>query len=80
MFQIRVNGAEMKRLHVDSAMMNPLRFDGAAMKGLRVACALAFALGFARIASQIRTRIRFNGSCGVGLRRFDGSCRGDPVR
>ena len=51
MFQIRVNGAEMKRLHVDSAMMNPLRGNGAAMKGLRVACALAFALGFAQIAS-----------------------------
>ena len=51
MFQIRVNGAEMKRLHVDSAMMNPLRGDGAAMKGLRAACALAFALGFAQIAS-----------------------------
>ena len=50
MFQIRVNGAEMKRLPVDRAMMNSLRFDGAAMKSLRVACALAFALGFARIA------------------------------
>jgi TonB family protein len=51
MFQIRVNGAEMKRLHVDSTMINPVRGDGAAMKSLRVACALAFALGFAQIAS-----------------------------
>jgi TonB family protein len=51
MFQIRVNGAEMKRLHVDSATINPLRGDGAAMKSLLVACALAFALGFAQIAS-----------------------------
>jgi TonB family protein len=61
MFQIRVNSAEMKRLHVDGAamnplradcgMMNPLRVDAAAMKGLRLSCALAFALGFARIAS-----------------------------
>jgi TonB family protein len=51
MFQIRVNGAAMKRPHVDSAMMNSLRGDGAAMRGLCVACALAFALGFAQIAS-----------------------------
>jgi len=61
MFQIRVNSAEMKRLHVDGAainplradcgMMNPLRVDAAAMKGLRLSCALAFVLGFARIAS-----------------------------
>jgi TonB family protein len=57
MFQIRVNGAEMKRLHVDGAMMNPLRVDGAAMKSLRVACALAFALGFARIASADSTDV-----------------------
>ncbi len=57
MFQIRVNGAEMKRLHVDSATMNPLRGDGAAMKSLRVACALAFALGFARIASSDSTDV-----------------------
>ena len=57
MFQIRVNGAEMKRLHVDNAMMNSLRFGGAAMKGLRVACALVFALGFARIASADSTDV-----------------------
>jgi TonB family protein len=57
MFQIRGNGAEMKRLHVDSAVMNSLRFDGAAMRGLRVACALAFALGFARIASADSTEV-----------------------
>ena len=61
MFQIRVPGAEMKRrpvdattmnpLHVDAAAMNPFHVDGAAIKSLRIACALAFALGFARIAS-----------------------------
>ena len=51
MFQIRVNGAEMKRPYVDSAMMSPFRGNAAAMKSLRVACALAFALGFAQIAS-----------------------------
>jgi TonB family protein len=57
MFQIRVNGAEMKRLLVDAAMMKPLRVDAAAMKGLRAACALAFALGFAQIASADSTDV-----------------------
>ena len=51
MFQIRVNGAGMKRLLVDAAMTRPPRIDAAAMKGLRVACVLVFALGFARITS-----------------------------
>ena len=37
--------------------MFQIRVDGAAMKGLRVACALAFALGFARIASADSTEV-----------------------
>ena len=57
MFQIRVNSAKLKRLHVDGAMLNPLRAGGAAMKSLHVACALAFALGFARIASADSTEV-----------------------
>jgi TonB family protein len=56
MFRIRINSAESKRLHVDAAM-NPLRVEGAALKGLRVACALALALGFARIASADSTEV-----------------------
>jgi TonB family protein len=51
MFQIRVNGAETKRLPIDDAKTNPLRGGGAAMKSLRVSCAIAFALGFASITS-----------------------------
>jgi TonB family protein len=51
MFQIRVPGAEMKRRPVDATTMNPFHVNGAALKSLRVACALAFALGFARFAS-----------------------------
>jgi TonB family protein len=47
----------MKRLHVDGAAMKLLRIDGAATKGLCVACALAFALGFARIASADSTDV-----------------------
>ena len=57
MVQIRVNGAEMKRLLVDAAMKNPLRIYAATMKSLRVTCALAFALGFVRIASADSTDV-----------------------
>jgi TonB family protein len=57
MFQIRVPGAEMKRRPVDATTMNPFHVNGAALKSLRVAYALAFALGFARFASADLTEV-----------------------
>jgi TonB family protein len=54
---LRLDGMALKPPRVDSAAIKGLRVCGAAIKGLRVICVLAFALGFAWIASADSTEV-----------------------